>query len=143
MLPFLECVMWSVNLCYIFICVERALVFLLLIFLDVERALVFTYISSHVEYTLVFCAMFLNEWNALWYIVLYVLECVMRSGIVCYPFPSVERALVFCVVLICVWNAICYFLIYFFSFFLILCCIILTLISFDFFLSACSKLSLI
>ena len=87
-------------------------------------------IFPHVKRALVFCVIFFHVWNALWYFVLYFSSCGTRSGILCYIFMRVERSLVFCVI-------------YFPFFLFIWCCIILTLLSFNFFFPACLILPLI
>ena len=93
-----------------------------------------------VERSLVFCVICFRMCNTLWYIVLYVSACLMRSDIQCYIFLHVECALVicvkfstcgtlsgmlsfifmpvefilvFCVIYFCIWNALWYFMLHF------------------------------
>ena len=91
----------------IFLCVDCALIFCVVFFCMWNALLYFL--------LYIFCV-----WNSLWYFMFYFPACVMLSGILCYIFLHVERALIFCVI-------------YFTDFLFILCCIILTLISFNFY----------
>ena len=66
------------------------------------RSGIFCYIFLCVERTLLFCIVLFFMWNALWCFVLHFSACKTHPGILCYIFPHMERALVFCVVFFCV-----------------------------------------
>ena len=88
-------VLWYHGIsCYIFLCVERALVLwnFVLYFLRVERALVlWNFVlyfsvggtrSGIVEFCVIFSCMPVKQAMVLWNFVLYISTCGMRSGIV-------------------------------------------------------------
>ena len=77
------------------------------------RSGILCYIFLHMERALVFCVVFFRMCNMPWYFVLCLSVCGTHSVILCYISLRDERALVFCVVFFCVRNALWYFVLYF------------------------------
>ena len=120
-LYFSACGTRSGVLCYIFLRVERALVFCVIFSLMWNALWCFVLYIFRVWNALWYFVLYiLRLWNPHWYLVLYFSACGTKIGVFCYIFSAcgtcsvilcyiflrVERALVFSVVFFCMQNVL-------------------------------------